>query len=413
MMHTFIRHALFLFGILAIGYATFFLFSEKYLAVPVEASAAHNVSGWAWSSNMGWISFNSKNCDANGDGFSEGTPSGCPPAGTAIGDYGVTVAFNGDMSGYAWSDNIGWISFNAADLASCPQTPCFPKINRSTGILSGWARACAGTVNGNCAGGPRTDGWDGWIHLRGFTSEASPTEYGVSLTGCVWDGYAWGSDVLGWIRFQNTSAPSYGVMGGGDGCNTSFDYSLEIFSPSIVVTPGTSDSNTIFAHFLQGQVTEDITFSHSGEPAGATVTYTNNPCSPECYTGITFAVPVGVPFGTYPITITGMNTSGLERTASFDLIVRPEIISFDADPILIVIGESSSLAWDISTGFTSCSIDQGVGAITPPSGSGSILVSPAAKTIYELSCTGPNGSDAKTVTITVLAIPEFEEIAPR
>lgn len=45
--------------------------------------------GWAWSSTLGWVSFNALNCDADEDGLSDGG-AGCPAAGAAMSDYAVT-----------------------------------------------------------------------------------------------------------------------------------------------------------------------------------------------------------------------------------------------------------------------------------------------------------------------------------
>ncbi|MDD3427592.1 MAG: prepilin-type N-terminal cleavage/methylation domain-containing protein [Caldisericia bacterium] len=57
----------------------------------VSSDANGNLAGWAWSENFGWISF----------------------ASTTPVTYGVTVATStGEFDGYAWSENIGWISFN-------------------------------------------------------------------------------------------------------------------------------------------------------------------------------------------------------------------------------------------------------------------------------------------------------------
>ena len=64
-----------------------------------KAGVSQNISGWAWGDNFGWISFNCTDTDTCGSV-----------------NYGVNTAINGDMSGYAWSDNIGWISFNSSDL---------------------------------------------------------------------------------------------------------------------------------------------------------------------------------------------------------------------------------------------------------------------------------------------------------
>lgn len=57
------------------------------------------LSGWAWNDVYGWMSF----C-----GSAVGSPS-CP---TSTYSYQVSIDGSGDFSGYAWNDVIGWISFN-------------------------------------------------------------------------------------------------------------------------------------------------------------------------------------------------------------------------------------------------------------------------------------------------------------
>lgn len=165
-----------------------------YYGQRASAGVGDNLSGWAWSDNVGWISLNSVN---QGDAR----------------DYGVTAGGTGALSGYAWSPNVGWISFNAGELATCPATAgnptCAPNIDHGTGALSGWARACAGTVSGDCAGASRDDGWDGWISLKG-----DAPAYGVhtsSGTPCHFSGWAWGGPVVGWVNFD-------GVSGSGNAC---------------------------------------------------------------------------------------------------------------------------------------------------------------------------------------------------
>jgi hypothetical protein len=91
----------------------------------VEAGFSNNLSGYAWSDNIGWISFNCTDTNS---------------CGTA--DYGVNVdQATGLLSGYAWSDNVGWVTFNQSDLAGCPASPC--KAQLSNGNLSGWAKVIA------------------------------------------------------------------------------------------------------------------------------------------------------------------------------------------------------------------------------------------------------------------------------
>ncbi|MFA6437648.1 MAG: PKD domain-containing protein [Candidatus Paceibacterota bacterium] len=147
------------------------------------ASASDNVHGWAWSDNIGWISFN----------CTEGGPSQSNICGTST--YGVTISTSTHVfSGNAWSDNIGWISFDVT-AGECPDhANCTPTINPANGQVSGWAKAV------NLIG----DDY-GWIKLR-------DTLYGLSVdlnTGRFSD-YAWGGGtttstaVIGWISSSGT-----------------------------------------------------------------------------------------------------------------------------------------------------------------------------------------------------------------
>lgn len=177
-----------------------------------ESNPPHNLTGWAWSEYIGWISF--------------ADPSG----GTGI-DYGVDIDIEtGKLSGQAWSENIGWISFDEADLGGCPKAPCEALVATTTGKVTGWARACLGTytssneISGTCAtSASRADGWDGWISLSKQANET--IEYGVTVSGCNYSGWAWGGDVIGWISFSGNeySTLQYGVTGVGDGCLTPYE----------------------------------------------------------------------------------------------------------------------------------------------------------------------------------------------
>lgn len=136
-------------------------------------AATAGLLGYAWSDNIGWISLNY--CS---DTNSCGTVS-----------YAISVdPANGNLSGYAWSDNIGWVSAN--DFSGCPSTPCPPNLNLQTGVMTGWLRALA-----------NDGGWDGWISLKG-------SGYGVTKSGTAFSGFAWGSDVIGWLDFSYASAPA-------------------------------------------------------------------------------------------------------------------------------------------------------------------------------------------------------------
>lgn len=199
-----------------------FIFLNSRLQT-AEAGSGENVYGWAWSKNIGWISFNCTNCEGNSNCDKQATCDGTHK------NYGVNInPSTGLFSGYAWSEHIGWIHFAPAgpyptttpnypysacvDLPSITTEPC-------DGIgsynVAGWARALA---NG--------DGWDGWIKLRGTTIGGTP--YGVSIIDTTtspaeFKGWAWGGDdtyaeaVIGWISFNriNCDPDKDGVTEGG------------------------------------------------------------------------------------------------------------------------------------------------------------------------------------------------------
>lgn len=148
--------------------------------------------GWAWSENIGWISFNSNSEDEDFD--------------SAV-DYSVTMDPNGSVEGYAWSENVGWIKFN--DLGSnFPAAPYYSASvdidgsldGCSPGRICGWARALAGKEDPN-------DGWDGWINL-GYSEDQNNPGISIVDNSSSYNyefellGWAWGSNVIGWISFN-------------------------------------------------------------------------------------------------------------------------------------------------------------------------------------------------------------------
>lgn len=158
------------------------------------ASPTVNLNGSAWSSNIGWIDFH-----------------------PAFG--GVTYnATSGNLDGYAWSDNIGWVSFKGSDINNCPSSPCQPKVEQDSsfpndptkGMVLGWARAISACTdsewNGNnCKSGltgNKAGGWDGWISFNcenDNSCSSVPYKTTVNLATGDFSGWAWGSEVTGWL----------------------------------------------------------------------------------------------------------------------------------------------------------------------------------------------------------------------
>ncbi|HEX8974269.1 MAG TPA: hypothetical protein VF817_02155 [Patescibacteria group bacterium] len=184
-------------------------------AARIKAGTGDNMTGWLWGGSKddtvgtetgaGWISMNDTNSGSGG------------------GSYGVNLDnTTGKMSGYAWTSNLGYIDFNPQDncnqgqgyaAASCAAPNSSDGVNANGGVkrignnLVGWARfveiAKASAV-GN------SGGWDGWIHMNGVSIN------GNVLTGFAWNGETAGSannmaNGLGYIDFNGATLTSSGV----------------------------------------------------------------------------------------------------------------------------------------------------------------------------------------------------------
>jgi len=132
----------------------------------IDGCGSHNISGWAWSENIGWVSFSCENCDSDNNGYVDSGACGGDNSSTFSIDYGVDMDINsGVLSGYAWSENIGWVSFNYSETGAPPGSPDYSssgyiaRTSTSTFEASGWARALA-------ASSTYSGGWKGWIKLR-------------------------------------------------------------------------------------------------------------------------------------------------------------------------------------------------------------------------------------------------------
>jgi hypothetical protein len=136
----------------------------------------HDIEGWAWSENIGWISLTCK----NGEGDL---------------DYGLDIdSETGVVSGLVWSPNAGWITFNEEDLTDCPDSDENPENCKAwveDGYIKGWAKNVYDV-----------SAYDEWIALSGTVDNPEEDEYGVQIEGSKLSGWAWGDTYLGWIKFD-------------------------------------------------------------------------------------------------------------------------------------------------------------------------------------------------------------------
>ncbi len=124
-----------------------------------KAESGQQLTGYAWSSNIGWIGFDKV--------FMEG----------------------GSLRGYAWSPNIGWIQFSPS--LSGPDGGSGVSISGNS--VNGWFRACSVFKTG-CSGDLRDDSergsWDGWIKMHNAKYDSQTGRFG---------GFAWGGLNVGWV----------------------------------------------------------------------------------------------------------------------------------------------------------------------------------------------------------------------
>jgi len=226
--------------------------TASYALTVVIPPLNYNVAGWAWSDGVGWISFNSQNCDTNWNGqiddddFTDGganphpvAPAACQPMDSADNpitlpvstpNYGVYLDLSTyELSGYAWSEHIGWITLEKSIAGPPPKAPYdgaetyMAKMNMNAGTLEGWGRAvsCGNYTNYNPTTGTY-DAWNdtgecdddkqwGWIKLSGTSSDDSI--YNVSKAGAnEFSGFAWGDKALGWISFSSKNCDDNGLL---------------------------------------------------------------------------------------------------------------------------------------------------------------------------------------------------------
>jgi hypothetical protein len=266
-----------------------------------------------------------------------------------VGNWGVTANADGTLTGYAWSENIGWIKFGG--LSSFPSGSGTTAANAAfSGMsLTGWARACAGTAAGDCSSmTDRTDGWDGWIALSG-------TNYGPTLASGHITGYSWGDVNVGWISW--------------DGSNYSIDTTWLPCTPgtTYACTDGTHSQDTCTLAVTDCQVSPGA----SGWFCAADTHQCTQPPPPSCSDGCT-----------------GGN-------------------ALHAKPTLVTSGGTSVVSWQVQDA-TSCTVTGNGNTWTGVSGSHTTNSISGNAATYRLSCTGAGGTLQASVTISVS--PKYREL---
>lgn len=304
--------------ITALVFAMMFVFAGIMIVSPI-AHADDALSGWAWSSNIGWINFNSTDNGASGGPYSVVIDSTQTPS---------------PIKGYAWSSNIGWIKFDGLSSYPSGGSAGVPaSVNLTTGEVKGWIRACAGTVGGLCGTmTSRTDGWDGWIELAG-SNHASLNTAGTG--GVTYDpatkkfvGYAWGGDVVGWVQFNPTLDASHSSVINTGG-QSSFTCSISA-TPTTITSGGSSNIN-----WNSSQASSCTAYDGSGNSIG---------------TGLSGTVQVS-PTNTTNYSLSCSDASSNICPSNTTLTVTPQVSTSNI-PLRIVDGGQDKLDIKVKPGST-------------------------------------------------------------
>jgi hypothetical protein len=297
---------LFLYGVIGIDTPTLFT-AETAVADTNDLE----LTGYAFAENIGLISFNCSNTNS---------------CGTGVGQSDYKVLYNegaGTFSGFAWSDGIGWIKFH--ELSGFPFNDGYGEmIMDGNDSVHGWIRACAGTSDGLC--GTMDDyegGWDGWISLSGSNYGPSLDEENKLI------GYSWGSDVVGWIDWSPFIPECEGPCG--VQISEPFDFSTSAPTP-VEIDFGETESVLVTITKLGGSNSELVTITAS-DTDGVTVTEPIGGCETDaaddstCTVLMDISVDLDASYVKKVVNITGTSEGGLTKPYSiFVKVPQPEFV---------------------------------------------------------------------------------------
>ena len=336
-------------------------------ALPAHAAQDDRFSGWAWSENIGWISFNCTNTNS---------------CGTV--DYGVTVFGNGavqSLSGWAWAPNVGWIDFSQGSMVAANRsltgkavvysTIQEPYCNSSDPYQtnpSGTVGVAAGSFS--CTDISEDDGWNGVIDL----SLTSPIPFGPvadatddTADGWDWpddqfylmDGYAWSGLVLGWTSFSCQTTSSCGTVGYGVFIDPFF---FSFSADKGLTTTDKVDYEGSFNHIWTLSPDNEIsTCIASGGPGD----WSTNPNKATNPSPLSDLVVNAVLTATSTLTCTNVDNKSLTREVLIYVKNPPPTLSFTALDYNIGYTSQADLVWS-TTNVQSCTASAGDAGWTGP-----------------------------------------------
>ena len=191
---------------------------------------------------------------------------------------------------------------------------------------------------------------------------------------------------------------------------------------SVDVNPNQTTTYTLSASNLQGTVTQQVVLAVRTLPEIVSFELDTSSISPgesatlswEVLDASVVSIDQGIgtvssqgsrqvsPIQTSTFTITALNDAGsVTAQATLNVTVAPPtIVSFAGNPPNIHPGESTSLQWDVS-GADLVSINQEIGSV---GSSGTVSISPASTTVYQITASNQGGIVQAETTIFVSAL---------
>lgn len=213
------------------------------MAVVEGATNISSVDKWAWNDAIGWIDFYTDNVTVNSQqltGYASSSAGeislDCATAPVNVcgqSNYKVTNDGLGSLSGWAWNDAYGWISFDCNNHG-CTSSTYRVVVDPSNGTFSNWAwNDVIGWISFNCSNhsGCGTSNYKvvtSWIATStSGTLDSSTFDTGVSggakINSVLWRGNL---PAQTFVRFQfatsNNSGGPWNFIGSDGTANTSY-----------------------------------------------------------------------------------------------------------------------------------------------------------------------------------------------
>jgi len=291
------------------------------------------------------------------------------------------------------------LTWNSADADTCVIEPDIYEVDPNGTLFVEPTETTAYTIVATGPGGTATD--EVTVTVRNpeptveFSVEPETLILGESTTltwsseyadTCVIEPDIGSVELNGSILVAPTQTTTFTITATGSGGATTRDVLVTVTNPptvNLTVYPGTilRGGNALLSWISQHANSCTIEPDIGGvDPSG------NLAVSPDATT-------------TYTITATG--PGGTATDSAVLTVLYPPSIAITATPSEIILGEPSTLTWN-STYADTCMIEPGIGNVAVD---GSLAVTPDQTTTYTITATGPGGSAASELTVTVYQPP--------